>query len=390
MTDAVQTTVAPEVWEKITPEFYVNFWMLQLGDLFCPEDIYKQEGDRLKAEDNTLLKDRSDQSRRGIDARQAKRKELMKQQLDLFDERKEHFVRKAKRKIYLSRLYQVSFPDADVKPDAISDLLLEQCVLPRVSLSPVDAEYTFRFIKSLHDWNAPGFRLMSFYNRLFSTNRLRSLVFTSTTREAEFFGRFLKLALEDLSKWHKNALGPQEKDKVAKNQPRVGVYDKEAIGNREQGRLGFALTHDENGKPLTFVEHNQFRDMLFGWHKNLNNALKSCLTGSEWMHIRNAITVLKTIVDYFPAVDFMASQFSTQLQKITQQEMASKPSPESEIGDRVDLAVAAQGAMSELQRRKSKWVMVQAFRPNADGGSKTDEKGSKLRATASEFKPGSK
>lgn len=385
--DSVTETMPAEIWEKITPEFYVNFWTLQLGDLYCPEEIYKQEADRLKAEDNALLKDRSDMSRRGQEEKTLKRKELMKLQLDLFEERKEHYMRKAKRKVYLSRLYQTSFPDSEVKADVISDLLLEQCVLPRIVLSPADAEYTFRFIKSLHDWNAPGFRLMSFYNRLFNSNRLRALIFTSTVREADFLGRFLKLVLEDLSKWHKNSPLPNDKDNNAKGQTRVGVYEKEGIGAREQGRLGFALTFDDGGKPLTFVEHAQFKDLLFSWHKNLNNALKSCLVGSEWMHIRNALTVLKTIVDYFPAVDFMASQFTTQLQKITQQEAASKTSPENELGGRVDLSVAAQGAMSELQRRKSKWVMVQAFRPNADGGSKGGD--SKLRATASEFKPGS-
>ena len=212
----------------------------------------------------------------------------------------------------------------------------------------------------------PGFKLMSLYNRLFNANRLRSLIFTCTVREAEYLGRFLKLVLEDLSRWHKNLPAQGERaTKDAKAQSQPGVYEKEGIGARDQARLGFALTFDEDGKPLTFVEHAQFRDLLFGWHKNLNNAVKSCLSGSEWMHIRNAITVLKTVVDFFPAVDFMATQFSTQLQKITQLEAAAKSSPESEVGDRVDLSVAAQGALSELQRRKSKWVLVQVFRTNA-------------------------
>ncbi len=44
---------------------------------------------------------------------------------------------------------------------------------------------------------------------------------------------------------------------------------------------------------------------------------------------------------------------------------ASKTASESEPGHRVDLSVAAQATSSELQKRKSKWVMVQAFRPNA-------------------------
>ncbi|EJP69123.1 THO complex subunit 2 [Beauveria bassiana ARSEF 2860] len=388
LTNAVKASARPEVWDKITPELATTFWALQLGDIYCPADIYKTEADRLKAEESALLRDRSDMSRRGQELRTEKRKELTQTQINLLEDRKKHVKTQANWTKYLTNLFQESFrPTA--KADAISDVLLEQCILPRVLISPADTEYTFRFIKSLHDNNAPGFKLMSLYNRLFHANRLRTLIFTCSVREAEYLGRFLKLILEDLSIWHKNA--PASGGKNVKNaQKALGAYETEGIGPRDNGRRGFALTLDDQGKPLTFVEHAQFRDLLFGWHKNLNSALKSCLGGSEWMHIRNALTVLKSVVDFFPAIDFMASQFSAQLQKITQQEAAQKTAPEDELGGRVDLSVAAQGALSELQRRKSKWVLVQVFRTNADVGTKTNDRAaaSALRATASDFKPG--
>lgn len=363
--DSVQETVRPEAWTRITPELYVTFWALQLGDLFCPDKIYRQEKERLRSEELAISRDRTDMSRRGQERKVEKRKELMQLQIGLSEECGEHLLRQAKWKFYLTKLFQSSFPEPRAKPDSISDILLEQCFLPRVLLSNADAEYTYRFIKALHEWNAPGFQLMSLYDRLFNANRLRSLIFTSTVMEAEYLGRFLKLILEDLSRWHKNLPVPNEKDSKSKDQPRLGAYEKEGKGPSEQPRLGFALTVDENGKPLTFVEHAQFRDLLFRWHKNLNMALRSCLEGSEWMHIRNAISVLKAVLDFFPAVDFMASKFTTLLQTIFKQEAAAKTSAENEVGGRVDLAVAAQGAMSELQKRKPKWVMVQAFRPGA-------------------------
>lgn len=389
LTDVVKESARPQVWEKITPDFVTTFWALQLGDIYCPAEMYKSEADRLKSEESALLRDRSDMTRRGQEMRTEKRKELTQMQINLLEDRKKHVKTQANWNEYLTNLFKSSFvPTAKV--DAISDVVLEQCILPRVLLSPSDTEYTFRFLKLLHDNNAPGFKLMSLYNRLFNANRLRTLIFTCSVREAEYLGRFLKLILQDLSKWHKNAPPPGPKNsKEAKDQKPQGAYETEGIGSRENGRRGFALTLDDDGKPLTFVEHAQFRDLLFGWHKNLNSALKSCLGGSEWMHIRNAITVLKSVVDFFPAIDFMASQFSTQLQKITQQEAAQKTSPENELGGRVDLSVAAQGALSELQRRKSKWVLVQVFRTNTDVGTKTNDKPApSLRATAPDFRPG--
>ncbi|KAM0562398.1 hypothetical protein ACHAPJ_002088 [Fusarium lateritium] len=384
--ETIQDAARPETWQKITPDLYVTFWALQLGDLYCPDKIYRQEKERLRTEEVAVSRDRSDMSRRGQERKVEKRKELMQLQIGLSEECGEHLLRQAKWKFYLSKQFQTSFPEPRAKPDSISDALLEQCFLPRMLLSKADAEYTYKFIKALHEWNAPGFQLMSLYDRFFNANRLRSLIFTSTVMEAEYLGRFLKLILEDLSRWHKNAPVPNEKDK-SKDQPRLGAYEKEGKGPSDQPRLGFALTFDDNGKPLTFVEHEQFRDLLFRWHKNLNSALRSCLEGTEWMHIRNAITVLKAVLDFFPAIDFMATKFSSLLQTITKQETAAKPSPDSEIGGRVDLSVAAQGAMSELQRRKSKWVMVQAFRPGGAGAAQNETEKSNLRATAPEFKP---
>lgn len=362
---SVQGTLPDEVWQKIRPELFVTFWALQLGDLFCPDKIYKQERERLKTEELAIARDRSDMTRKGQERKMDKRRDLMQLQIDLSEECGEHLLRQAKWKFNLSKQFQVSFPDPSANVDSVSDTLMERCFLPRVLLSTADAEYTFRFIKALHDWNAPLFNLRSLYDRLFNANRLRSLIFTCTVREAEYFGRFLRLVLEDLSRWHKNEPVPIEKDsKMTKDQPRLGAYEKEAKGPIDQPRLGFALKFDESGKPITFLEHAQFKDLLFRWHKNMNTALKSCLGGTEWMQIRNAITILRSVLDFFPAVDFMANQFSAQLQKITKQESASRTTPEGEQGHRVDLSVAAQGAMSELQKRKSKWVMVQAFRPN--------------------------
>ncbi|KAH8172157.1 transcription factor/nuclear export subunit protein 2 domain-containing protein [Sarocladium implicatum] len=387
--DSVQETMPPELWQTISPDLYVTFWALQLGDLFVPDKFYRQEKEKLKTQEITMSRDRTDMSRQAQERRMDARKELMQQQIELSEEMSEHQLRTSKWKFFLMKQFQAAFPEPRAKPETVADILLEQCFIPRVQLSPADAEFTFKYLKALHDWNAPGFKLMALYNRLFNANRLRTLIFTSTVREAENLGRFLKLILADLARWHKNDSASSEKDnKVSKDQPRPGAYDKEGKGTTEQPRYGFALTLDENGKPATFVEHAQFRDLLFGWHKNLNSALKACLAGTEWMHIRNAITVLKCVLDVFPAIDFMAKQFSAQLETIAKQEAASKSGAASGETQRVDLSVAAQGAMSELQRRKANWVLVQAFRTNTKAGPPAESDKASLRATAPEFKPG--
>jgi THO complex subunit 2 len=398
----------PGVWDLISPEFYAIFWTLQLGDLTLPQDSYSAEHARLRKQAEDVMKDRSDMTRAGMNRKDQKKRELLNRADAIQVENKQHLERYSKTKVKLTQGAAMWFPGSLAKVDLTSDTILEQCLLPRLHLSAIDAEYSFRMVKFLHESQAPNFKLMSLYDRLFNQNRLRSLIFACTVREAEHLARFLKCILAELSQWHRS------KD----------LYEKEALGLKTKGGVktrtyvGFATELGEDGKPTAFVEHDSFRDLLFRWHKNLNTALRSCLGGMEWMHIRNAITVLKTVIDFFPAITFMADKFLEQLKTITERESASKTASESEEGHRVDLSVAAQTAFSELQKRKSKWILVQAFRPGTvsspdldflrsrirsmsklineakTGESKDDGKQStptgttNLRPSAPEFKPG--
>ncbi|SPO05840.1 related to regulatory protein RLR1 [Cephalotrichum gorgonifer] len=379
--DTLEKIKEPSFWKAINPEFYAMFWTLQLGDLFVPEEWYQKEEDRAYTQSKEILRDRSDLSRPGMTKKEERHKALTEIVVNLAKEKTRHKKTFTRNKFYMIRRFKSWFPSSDqVKPKAVADAVLEQCLLPRLMLSASDAEYCHRVVRFLHDFACPNFKLMSLYDCLFNANRLRSIIFTCTVREAEYLGRFLKCVLTDLSRWHK--------DKA--------VYEKEALvgsqaGQKERSLPGFASAFDGDGKPTSFVEHDQFRDLLYGWHRNLNTALKSCLTGMEWMHIRNAITVLKSVLDIFPAVDFMAQQFTRQLKTISDREAATKPSATGEeSASRVDLSVAAQSALSELQKRKSKWVMVQGFRPNISGEPQPDASPatSGLRANAPAFTPG--
>lgn len=352
--DTLEKIKEPSFWKAISPEFYAMFWTLQLGDLFVPEEWYQKEEDRAYTQAKEILRDRSDMTRAGMTKKEERHKALTEIVVTLGKEKGRHRKTFTRNKFYMIRRFKSWFPGVDqAKPRAVADAVLEQCLLPRLMLSATDAEYCHRVIRFLHDFACPNFRLMSLYDRIFNANRLRSIIFTCTVREAEHFGRFLKCVLSDLSRWHK--------DKTA--------YEKDALvgsqaGQKERSLPGFATAFDDDGKPTSFVEHDQFRDLLFGWHRNLNTALKSCLGGMEWMHIRNAITVLKSVLDFFPAIDFMAQQFTKQLKTITDREGQKPGAAGEEVVSRVDLSVAAQTALSELQKRKSKWVMVQGFRPN--------------------------
>ncbi|KAK2035010.1 THO complex subunit 2 [Colletotrichum zoysiae] len=375
--ESIRSITPASSWNKLSPEFYVLFWALQLGDIEVPAASYNSAHKRLSNMQRDLNRDRSDMSRSGINKKETKKAELLKISNELPKEADSQMKRARVVRDYMSEHMATWFPGSATKLNGISDAILEQCLLPRLVLSASDAEYCYVLLKKLQAFGAPNFRLKALYDRLFNVNRLRAMIFTCTVREAEHLGRFLNCVLKDLARWHRD----------------TNVYEREAVGKRSF-LLGFASEFDDKGKPTSYYDHAQFRDILYGWHNKLNLALKSCLGGMEWMHIRNAMTVLKAVLDFFPAVTFMGNQFIEQLKTITEREAASKTASAGEEGHRVDLSVAAQGALSELQRRKAKWVLPAGFRPNMNGQAQgkakdTETSATNLRPTAVEFKPGS-
>ena len=352
--DTIPTVVPAETWKHLSSEFFVLFWSLQLNDLAFPQESYITENNRLKKAAEEVMRAKNDTTRSSVDKGQ-QRRELLLRQKNLNDEHKRDLERWHKARIALTKQANNNtwLLGSMAQCDAVSDAILEHCILPRMLLSVLDVEYCFKMIKFFNDCSTPNFKLMSFYDRFFNQNRLRSMIFTCTVREADHLGRFLKLILGDLKRWHEDQ----------------NVYDKEALGTKDfrgtktRTFLGFATEFDDEGKPTSFVEHKAFKDLLLRWHKNLNTALRSCLGDMEWMHIRNAITILTALLEFFPAIDFMGIKFLDQLKEITSREAASKNAPESGQGHRVDLSVAAQTAFSQLQRKKSAWIMIQNFRP---------------------------
>lgn len=343
--NAVRTVLPPPVLNKISPIFYVLFWSLQTGDLAVPSASYNAESVQVKKEIEDLKKDRRDMSRTGEEKRHEKTLALQQVQRDLLAELSSCKERLSKTKLLLIKQSPLWFPVSMDKAASVADMVIEECLVPRILQSPVDADFCHRMLKFLHMNQVPNFKLAALYDRFFNVNRLRSMIFSCTVREAEFLGRFIKLTLADLSRWHQSK----------------SIYELEAT---KEGRLGFATVFDANGKPISYMEFDQFRDLLWTWHRNLSTALRACLNGTEWMHIRNAITILKCCLDYFPAVDFMGRQFQQALGKIAEREAASKTEDEDGQSHRVDLSVTANTALSALKKQVSKWVMVQAFRSN--------------------------
>ena len=332
--DAIQPALPSSTWEALSPSFFVTFWSLSLCDMHVPTQSYDDEINRQKKKIAAINSDRSDLTKAGTEKKEKDKKALNDLQDRLRAELKDQVQTYSQTRSRLQKEKEAWFSDFWGKWEALNAAILEQCFLPRLVLSPVDALYVFKLFKYLHSSGAVNFRSMGLLDQLFNEKRLTLVLFFCTAKEVENFGRFLNEILRELGRWHG--------DKA--------IFEKEAYGPKRD-LPGFAkrLEKDTTKKPVEFLSFEEFRRIMLKWHRNLHLALKTSFGSGEYMHIRNAINVQKAIYQHFPVVNYMGTQQVASITQLSQNET------------REDLKIAATSLLGNLKRREKDWVLPQAF-----------------------------
>ncbi|EEH46561.1 uncharacterized protein PADG_02659 [Paracoccidioides brasiliensis Pb18] len=330
--DKIKTAMPRSSWEVVGLPFFVTFWQLSLYDIHVPQRAYEEELERLKKKIQAISQDRSDVSIAGT-LKKDKEKKLINDLHDrILAENKAHVRCYGLNRARLQKEKDRWFVGLRGKHEALNIAVMEQCLLPRLLLSPIDAFYSFKMLKYLHSSGTPNFRTVGFLDQLFREQRLTAIIFQSTSKEADNFGRFLNEVLRDLTRWHA--------DKA--------VYEKEAYGMKRD-LPGFAMAVDQEGKPKSFLDYEDFRRIFYKWHRIFGACLKTCLSGGEYMHIRNAISVLKAVVQHFPAVNWIGRDMHTCVNNL------------KTMDPRDDVKIPAASLIGDLNRREKKWLLPQAF-----------------------------
>ena len=330
--DGLEFALPNSIWDSISPAFFVTFWQCSLRDMYLPLQSYESEIKQIGKRITGINADRSDLSILGSQRKEKEKKTLNDLQDRLQQESRQRLQDYSAVRKRLQKEKDQWFAGFWQKWDALNIALIEHCFFPRILLSALDAKYTFRMLKYLHASGAANFRTMGVYDQLFRDQRLTSLIFLCSAKESEYFGRFLNEVLRDLGRWHADR----------------AIFEKEAYGIRKD-LPGFSKKLGNDKTILSFYDHESFRRVLFKWHRNLSNALKTCLTSQEYMHIRNAINILNNVHQNFPAVTFMGQHQLTSITEISQTET------------REDLKVAAASLLGALKKREKDWMMPQAF-----------------------------
>jgi THO complex subunit 2 len=344
--DAIRPKLPRQILDIVGVGFYVTFWQLSLYDITIPGKAYEDELSRQHKKMTSISTDRSDISVAGTRRKEAEKKNISELVDRLLKENKDHLKAFAESKARLQREKDQWFVGMSRRYEQLNSALMEYCFLPRILNSPLDSFFCFKFVKLLHSSGTPNFRTLGFYDLIFRVERLTSLIFSCTSKESDNLGRFLNEILRDLARWHKERT----------------LYEREAYGSKRT-LPGFTMQLDGEGKPVTFLSYEDYRRILYRWHGVVFSALQNCLSSSEYMHIRNAISVLRAISQHFPAINF----HGTALQKTINNLSAS---------DMADIVVSSKALIGMLARQEKSWVLPASFRKGQDKPTNGERDGS--------------
>lgn len=352
---AIEPVLPGDVLEIIGAGFYATFWQLSLYDITIPGKSYEDELSRQHKRIAAISADRSDVSVPGTRKKELAKKEITELIDKLLAENKHHLKAFAESKARLQREKDQWFHGKARMDKQLNTALMEHCFLPRILFSPLDAYFCFKLVKFLHGAGTPNFRTLGFYDLLFRPARLVSLVFMCTSKEADNLGRFLNEVLKDLSRWHGSK----------------ALYEREAWGSKKN-LPGFAM-RVESGKVVSLLDFESFRRVLYKWHGNIYAALQKCLTSPEYMHVRNAISLLRAVSTVYPVVNWHGTGLQKAVDKLRE-------------SDKEDLKVSSQALLGALHRKEKGWMIPQAFRQGQEKNGEHDQNGSQPKPEVSKEK----
>ena len=324
MADSVRPMLPTSTFEVLSETFYFTFWRLSSYDLHIP-DAYQDECRKLMTKIEQSKKDRFDPNSSAARTKEQDRKRWTDEHSRLSTEHKEHLSAHLRTRAALLKEKDFWFEQCGGRFEDLSMALLEFCFIPRMTLSSVDAFFVFKMFKFLHSQGTKNFKTIGIVDALFNAKRLTPFFFMCTAKEAENVGRFLNEILKDLGRWHANA----------------ETFEKEAHGPKKD-LFGFYVKG-------ALLNHENFRTILFKWHTQLHDALKACFTSGEYMHIRNAIIILKAVALSYPSIKFMGDSFVRCLEEV------------SKSDSRSDLKLAALSLLGNVRRREGQWIEKQEF-----------------------------
>lgn len=349
----IDDVLPEEVKNYLTPNFYLSFWRLGLGDISVPMKGYSTFIDTYHAKIREL--DSSIDPTPGLAAKRKRDKERLQHAIAALNAelKKQLQIHEASMKRLKLEKDQWFIAGSASNPSRMEmvTLLMQHCIQPRAIFSPNDAIYTAKFIRLMHSMGTRHFSSLTLYDRILGEG-LSPILFSLTENEAHNYARFLQEILRDFASLQSDQVN----------------YNREGRGKNLPGfAKKWGVTPNDQPVPEeNLLTYEEFRHVLYKWHRKMYNAFKQCFESKEYMHIRNAIIVLQSIPQLFPKVMWMGQKLTETITELIANET------------REDLKLLATGYQAILKKHKSTWIPVYQFHDDP-GAQKAAEKAAAKR-----------
>ncbi|OSX60384.1 hypothetical protein POSPLADRAFT_1058548 [Postia placenta MAD-698-R-SB12] len=339
--DDVKRIAPGNAAEVIGPGFYVSFWQLSTYDLTPPGARYEEELVTLRAlaqqEDyQANVSERSmDRTKRQNGIQHRDRRSRYTAFVDMLGrEYKEQTIARAFTIKRLAREKQHWFAH-NPKAAVLASSFIEHCLQPRCLLSPMDADFCAQFIKVVHMQGTPGFSTLMCYDKILG-DHIKVVIFSCSEYEAKNYGRFLLGVLTDLSKWFKD-----EQSFKQDNRTKSGGKITYLPGlQRKWSQKNIVAPED-------LITWHDYKTIVKKWHRKLCRCLLDCIETGEFMHVYNAIIVLKEILPVFPVA--AVNEFAGNMLHVAMERFLDKET-------RGDLKILGRAYTASLKKREPIWT----------------------------------
>ncbi|KAJ3574543.1 hypothetical protein NP233_g1708 [Leucocoprinus birnbaumii] len=335
--DDLRKLAVGNAYEVIGPGFYFTFWQLSMYDLAPPTARYSEEGVNLRnlsrQEDSKYISaDRSsDRTRRLSAAIHRQRRDKFNTYANLLSE--ELKEQSASRSFTIKRLAREKahwFAHPVAKSITLVTSIIEHCIQPRCLLSPMDADFCSQFIKVLHTIGTPGFHTLALYDKLLG-DHVKVVLFSCSEYEARNYGKFRQKDYQDKNLYEQD----NQTTKNGQIVPHPGF----------QRSFGNILNRSGNASD-TMLKHEGIVTIVRKWHRKLAKSFTDCIQTEEYMHVYNAIIVLKEILPVFPlaSVHPCGGDINEAIDRLLEREQ------------RGDLKILGKAYSASLKKREHFWM----------------------------------
>lgn len=354
--DVKQSLIEKYKTNNLNAKLFVIFWTLSMSDIEVPLNSYEREIQKLKTYLNDLGKSIDNDTKRKKERERCNNiiQKLKQEQADQIEHTK--YI-----KIYLESEKNDLFCDRTAYDHVYleSRQFVQHCPFARSMLTAYDAIYSARFMLFLHELKVENYPTIICLDRLLCD--LTYMIGACTENEASHYGRFLCNILKSAANWHSS----------------VEVYTEQCEN------FPGSIINIENSEHITY---DNYRDICYKWHYRLTRAFTVALESSNYIQIRNALIVMISVIDVYPAIKHFGKGIGMKIEDVRNNEKDNRQ-------DLYALATAYAGKLDEkrpnlIAESNFHHVQEQAVKRKSDSStSKTKTSQSANNSSSSSPKP---